>query len=312
MSIILADIGGTHARFARLEGDHFTAPIKLPVSDYPSLSAALNEYSDQKSALYIATAAWPYPDQTWRFARPDRWIINPHELSSEGWEIKYIGNDFGASALGALRLKGEQLYTVQDKIAHEITQHRIAVLGSGTGLGLAYVADGAVHETYGGHMEAPQITDEHQTITRLIKRLKDNERPVSAEEIISGPGLYLLYQALCMLHGARLEINKPEDLFSNKDHPVVRRAIDVYHEFLGVFSHQAVIYSHSYAGLYLDGGLIHQLLEHNLFNHELFLEYFIGDPLPLIKEQMSAMSVHIVNEPFAALYGLLEIIEHGK
>ncbi|MCA9942900.1 MAG: glucokinase, partial [Anaerolineales bacterium] len=38
-------------------------------------------------------------------------------------------------------------------------------------------------------------------ISRLSCRLKSDDRPVSAEDIISGPGLALLYKAVCMIHG---------------------------------------------------------------------------------------------------------------
>ncbi len=310
MSVVLADIGGTHARFACLEDGKIGKAEKFPVADFKNLEEALEEYSAEKGTLYIATAAWPYPDGVWRFARPDRWVISKENLERAGWDIAYIGNDFSASARGAISLSPDYLYNIQAAAPHDILQSRVAVLGSGTGLGLAYVDGSAcVQETYGGHMDVPHRTDGQHTIIKLIGRIKGDDRPVSAEDIISGPGLSLLYKASCMVHGQPLEEATPEIMLDNKDEVIFAHPLRLYHEFLGMFAHQAVIYGHSYAGLYLDGGVLHRLVKSEAFDTDRFLEFFIGDPLPLIKKQMQAMKVNIITDPFVALRGLVEMMD---
>ncbi len=310
MPVTLADIGGTHARFATLEDGRPARIEKYPVAEFQNMAQLLKKFGSGKGALYIATAAWPWPDGSWRFAREGRWTIDPRELESAGWKLKYIGNDFGAGARGALALEPEQLYNVQPKSLNEIPQNRFAVLGAGTGLGLAYVHEGTIHDTYGGQMEIPRRTDEQHTILKVIKNLKDDGREVSAEDIISGPGLLLLYKAVCMLHGRRLADVDPKLMLKNRDDPFFAQPLRLFHEFLGMFAHQAVIYGHAYAGLYLDGGVLHKLVEQAAFDKENFLRFFIGEPIPLVKKQLESMPVNIVTDPYVALRGLAEIAKH--
>lgn len=310
MVAVLADIGGTHVRFA-LCGDNGPENIKKhEVSAFKNVEQALAEYSADKGKLYIATAAWPHADGTWQFARPDRWIINPDNLEKVGWSLQYIGNDFGAGARGAVSLGKDELHEVQAAGENNIPQDRAAVLGSGTGLGMAFVRDGQVYETYGGQMEVPQRTDEQHTVVWLIKRLKEDDRPVSAEDIISGPGLVFLYQAACMIHGQPVTDCQPDELLKTKDEFLSSFALRLYHEFLGLFAHQAVIYGHAYKALYLDGGVLHRLVENSAFDTDRFLEFFIGDPLPLIKKQIEAMPVNIVTDPYVTLRGLAQMVKH--
>lgn len=304
----LIDLGGTHIRLAMLgERGALENIQKFAVADFKTLPEALEHYTAEKGALYIATAAWPYPDGTWRFARPGRWHVSLPDLQQAGWQVAYIGNDFAAGARGALALAPEFLYNIRMARPSDIPQARSAVLGCGTGLGLAYVCEGRVHETYGGHMDIPQRTDEQHTVIKLIGRLKDDERPVSAEDLISGSGLVLLYKAACMIHGQRPLPVDPAQLLADKNDFLFAHALRLFHEFLGLFAHQAVIYGHAYAGLYMDGGVLHRLIENYAFDAERFLEFFIGDPLPLIKSRIEAMAVNIVTDPYAALQGLVEI-----
>jgi len=311
MKTILADIGGTHARFATVEDGVLARIEKIAVNGFATLQDALASYSNDNGALYIATAAWPWPDGSWRFARPDRWVIVPRDLEAAGWKVSYIGNDFGAGARGALALGPEHLYEVQKRGDSEMPQNRFAVLGSGTGLGLAYVQEGRIHETFGGQMEIPRRTDEHHTLLKLIKRLKDDGREVSAEDVISGPGLMLLYKAACMLHGRRLEDVDFALLLENRDDPIYSLPLRLYHEFLGMFAQQAVIYGHAFAGLFLDGGVLHKMVDAQAFDRERFLRFFIGEPVPIVKAQLNAMPVNIVTDPYVALRGLNEMVKHG-
>lgn len=309
MSALIADIGGTHIRLARAKGRALADPVRLPVADFPSLEDALARYAGKdKAALYIATAAWPHADGVWRFSKPGRWEIDPGALCADGWQIGWIGNDFGAGARGALAAGPEHLFEVQAAGDNEIAQKRSVVLGSGTGLGLAYVEGARVQETYGGQMQAPQLTDEHHTVIELAGRLKDNGRPVSAEDIISGPGLALLYRACCLLHGQEVADSEPGVMLLEKDSFFYAHPLRLFHEFLGLFAQQAAIFGHAYQGLYLDGGVLHHLVKAQAFDRRTFLDFFIGDPLPLIKDQLSAMKIGIVTDPFVTLRGLLEIM----
>jgi len=310
MSAVLADIGGTHARFARLDQGGPSGMEKYPVADFPTFEDALRHYAGTAGGtLYMATAAWPHADGIWRFARDGRWEISLPALERSGWHIGWIGNDFAASARGAAALGPGGLYGVQDGIPGDTPRGRCAVLGSGTGLGLAYVEGDHVQETYGGHMDIPHRTDEQNSIVKLAGRIKDNERPISAEDLIRGPGLALLHGAVSLVHGRKGDKATPEDILANRALFPFSDTLRLYHEFLGLFAHQAAIYGHAFAGLYLDGGVLHRLIESGAFDKAAFLNSFIGDPLPLIKRRLETMKISIVTDPFVALHGLAEIVK---
>lgn len=317
MSAILADIGGTHIRIASLGADGPADPQKRLAADFTDLPDALCACTGGgQGDLYIATAAWPGADGVWRFNRPGRWPVIPGDLAGQGWNLRWIGNDFAASARGAASLGAPGLHCVRpasDSPAPAAPDEAgcSAVLGAGTGLGLAYVRGRSVQETYGGQMEIPQRTDEQHTILRLVARLKGDGRPVSAEDAVSGPGIALLYRACRLLHGLPAAEDGADLAFilqrAAAGDPAGREALRLFHEFLGLFAHQAVIYGHAFDGLYLDGGAIHRILEAGLFDSSVFLSFFTGDPVPVVKTRMAAMPVHIVTDPYIALHGLAAI-----
>lgn len=316
MVTVLADIGGTHARFAIFENGGIKKTEKLEASRFQSLEGALAHYcarvkENAGGTLYVATAAWPHADGTWQFARPGRWAITEKAIQEAGWELAHIGNDFAASALGAVRTDAGTLRTVQKAGSNPIPQHTAAVLGSGTGLGLAYVDGCAPRATYGGHMNIPCRTEEHHDMVARAQAFRGGSRPVSAEDILSGPGLSLLHQAVCAEKGVAAEYKNAEDLLKSGDEVFLTDTLRLYHEILGFFSHQAVLFGQAYRALYLDGGVIHRLSDAGLFDSASFLEFFIDDPIALIKKQLEAMPVHIVNDPFIALRGLAEMAKDG-
>ncbi len=309
---ILTDIGGTHIRLAVMGPDGPAECARYPVTDFPDLVSALSAYSPGKTGrLYIATAAWPHDDGNWRFARPGRWVIAPDALAAAGWDLAYIGNDFAASALGAVTQDQDALHTIRPAAEAQTLRERCAVLGAGTGLGLAYVQNGTVHETYGGHMDIPQRTEEQHMIIRLVRRLKDNDRPVCAEDAISGPGLMLLYRAACLMHGTQAVCETPDGMFDTPGDPAAAQALRLFHELLGLFAHNAVLYGHAFGSLYIDGGIAHKLAAAGLFDTSAFLAAFTGDPLPLVKDRLGTVPVYIVTDPYIALRGLARKAEHG-
>lgn len=78
----------------------------------------------------------------------------------------------------------------------------ISVIGPGTGLGVAYVRrdgdDYQAQATEGGHIDfAPLDSIEDAILARLRKR----HRRVSAERIVSGPGIIDIYETLSSIEG---------------------------------------------------------------------------------------------------------------
>jgi glucokinase len=317
---LLADIGGTHARFAIAHDDsRVDTPIKYNTSKFNSLNEALNHFCSEqgvedKPVLLIATAARLEADGSYNFTNGTSWKICANELSQKGWKTLLTVNDFVASARGALVIEDKDRQTLKEGKGDKSTPH--CILGPGTGLGYAYMHEKPkgkwyVQETAGARMLATAVTEEQQTIIRLFDRLKEPDTFVSFENLASGRGLPILYKAVCLYNGQHHEIEMASDLFDSPDSPCEAQTLRLFHEFLGLFAHNAIVTGHAYRGLYLDGGLLHLIRENMLFDFNTFKKFMILNPIPYIVDLMDNMPVYVVNDPYAALKGVLELYKDG-
>jgi glucokinase len=123
-------------------------------------------------------------------------------------------NDYEAIAEAVPRLEGHDLFAIGSAPALDVSGDGvIAIIGPGTGLGIA----GCVHKdgvratlvTEGGHVAfAP--TDEVDI--QILKILMRKFGRVSAERLLSGPGLMNLYEAMAELEGAAPQEVSPEEI----------------------------------------------------------------------------------------------------
>lgn len=322
--MLLADIGGTHARFALTDDNENTIrpAVKYAVNDYPVIEEALSYFCNEqgcgeKPPLLMAVAARPHKDGSYRFGNNDHWRIRPQEMAGAGWHIELLVNDFMASARGALALPDNQKEVLRKGVPDK--KAPCAILGPGTGLGLAYmhpVAGAAgwhIQETAGGHMLAAAATDEQHTILRLAARLKDNDSLLSYEDVASGRGLPVLYRAVCLYNGQKpCKTWQTADLVTHADDFCVAETWRLFHEFLGLFAHNVTMTGHCYGGLYLDGGVMHRLCERGLFDFDAFSHYLMLKPVPVLEKAMAKVPVTIVKDPFVALRGVMELYNDGQ
>lgn len=310
---ILADIGGTYARFACDEGGEITRAQKYAAADFPSLGAALTAYLEEEGlegggALSIATAAYEDGD-VWRFVNRNEWVIDPVALESGGWDLFTIVNDFAAATWGLLSLGPEDQEILKQGVPAEDCPR--CLIGPGTGLGLGYlvpVGSGYhVQRTHGGHMPAAALTDEQWLMIKTVHRLKETEMIPVFENFVSGPGLYNIYQALCFMAGRSPLVEGPEGLLDHVHDYLVQDALRLFHEFFGLFAATVVITGHAYGGLYLTGGVLGLLEERGLFDFEQFEEFFTITGVDSVTEALRATPVIKVTQPWLALKGLQEL-----
>jgi len=311
MTILVADIGGTYIRLALYEAGAPQSPVKYEVTRFKTLEDALLHHQSKPCTLLIATAARREADHVWRFHNNNEWEINEDALRRAGWDLRFIVNDFKATARGAVDLSYDYLIPVQGGIVQPDCP--AVVLGPGTGLGLAYVMpplSGAryVQETFGGHMLALAATREQGELLELLGRLKGNGLPVIPEDIVSGRALPSLYQAVCEMRGLKTNV-AAQDILDHPDDEGVAHTLRLFHECLGLFVHQAVLTGHGFGGVYLDGGIIHRLYERRLFNGPAMLKYMTLDLAPVVKAALKTVPVWIINEPFTTLRGLGKLYE---
>jgi glucokinase len=312
---LLADIGGTHARIAQAD---VVAPEKYAVAGFDAIEAVIARYCREKSleekgTIRIATAANPGADGLWRFTNNPGMVIDPAALKEAGWELALLADDFVASAHGVPALPKEKRIALRQGTPMPGAPY--ALLGPGTGLGLAYMIklpgkNGGgwhVQQTFGGHMLAAAATEEQREILDIVADLKaDGTIPVP-EDVASGRGLPLLYKAVCRRDGAALLLDSAAGILGLPGDAQARKTLRLFHEFLGLFAHHVLVTGHAYGGLYLDGGVIHGLRRSGLFDFAQFEKFMQIRAVPTVREAVAATPVWLVDDPYVALRGLMEM-----
>jgi glucokinase len=201
---LVADIGGTNARFALTDIGAQTPVLHeqrtLPNADFASLKHAAETYlaavGSRPARAAIAVAS-PVTGDAIRLTNR-AWSFSQHELREAlGLAQLHVLNDFGAVAWAVPALTGEQRETLHGDPSATLAGP-VSVLGPGTGLGVALlVGDGGrgwqVVPTEGGHATFAPIGDEE----RLLARWMDARHGrTSNERLLSGAGIAQIDAAL--------------------------------------------------------------------------------------------------------------------
>lgn len=209
--LVVADIGGTHARFALAEisegcvvgvGD----PVTLRTADHASLQTAWEAFAAKvgrplpcAASLGIATAI--AGDVLKMTNNP--WVIRRSSLDETlGLDQSLLINDFVAIGHAVADLDDEGFRHMSGPEGPLPRHGVISIVGPGTGLGVACVVRAADHyhviETEGGHIDYPSLDSIEDAI---LARLRRQYTRVSAERVVAGPGLAAIYETLAAIEG---------------------------------------------------------------------------------------------------------------
>jgi len=223
-TIAVADVGGTHARFALapIEGGRVISldePITLKTADYASFQTAWEDFGRRKKIdppkeLAIAFAG-PVGGEVLKLTN-NPWVIRPALMKERlGVERFTIVNDFGAVAYAVATLPLEDFRHICGPDRALPDQGLVTIVGPGTGLGVAALLrkrDGyEVVETEGGHVDFAPLDNLED---RILTELRRNFRRVSVERIASGRGLWNLYEALGAIEGRALTFHDDKELWA--------------------------------------------------------------------------------------------------
>lgn len=265
--VLVADIGGTNARFALAEIDTLALSDirQVRCGDHPSLEAALADYlghlaaKPDRAAIAVAGpvtgAEISLTNSTWSFAAPElcrRFSLKTVELL----------NDFAALALSLPYLSAADLHQIGG--AAPVEHAAKAVLGPGTGLGVAGLVWSGSHwiplPGEGGHMSLG-AGDERQLA--LLERLRKGRPHLSAERALSGPGLAELYQAVAASRGLTPGALQPNDVILRglaAEDEIAVEALELFVTWLGRFAGDAALLLGARGGVYLGGGIAPKLI----------------------------------------------------
>ncbi len=265
---IVADIGGTNARFACVHWDDFTLNqvAVYPCSNFSSLESAIRCYQREHDLLDIkhmavAVASLVSDDVvtmtnlSWQFSM--KALKNRLDLVE-----LHVLNDFVAQAMSLPFLsKQEKIQLGSGDVETRCNQ---VVLGPGTGLGVAYL----VHTEYGmmpvasegGHIEWAPQTEQEWFIKQFLARQYTH---VSVERLLSGPGLENLYQALAAYRGESvvfLSAAEITDQALTASCPLAEATVQQFLASLGSFAADCAFSLNTLGGVYLTGGIVPKLL----------------------------------------------------
>ena len=222
--IAVADVGGTHARFAlaQIDGGRVVAldePIKLHTSEHGSFQLAWQEFGRRKgielpTELAIAFAG-PVGGEVLKLTN-NPWVIRPYLMKERlGVDRFTIVNDFGAVGHAVANLPDEEFWRICGPDLPLPSEGVITIVGPGTGLGVAALLrkDGGyeVIETEGGHVDFAPLDKLEDRILTLLRR---SFRRVSVERIASGQGLWNLYESLGAIEKQPLTFHDEKELWA--------------------------------------------------------------------------------------------------
>jgi glucokinase len=204
--IVVADIGGTHARFAiaSIDGGKVTGlahEIKMKSSDHASLQIAWEAYGRELGLALPRDAsiavAGPIGGDVIYFTNSS-WMVRPALVAEKlNLDRFTLVNDFGAVGHAVAHMDADMFSHICGPDSDAENNSPITVVGPGTGLGVCHILrhGSAYHvtETEGGHMDfAPLDRLEDQ----LLAHMRERHRRVSVERITSGPGLSIIHTVL--------------------------------------------------------------------------------------------------------------------
>ena len=272
--IVVADIGGTHARFAIAEiADRQVTRLHdactFKTGEHASLATAWALLREQVGGALPKAASIAFAGPVGRELLKltnNPWVIRPARLKSElGLDQLVLINDFGAVAHAVPQL-GEDAYRhICGPEAALPAEGVISIVGPGTGLGVAQLLRRAgrteIIETEGGHIDfAPLDTLED----RLLAQLRERYRRVSVERLCAGMGLPAIYEVLASIEGRAVEPRDEKALWTaalDGSDTLASAALARYCLILGAVAGDLAL-AHGASGLVIAGGLGLRLADH--------------------------------------------------
>lgn len=310
---LIADIGGTNARFAlSLPGQEAQSARVLACAAYRGPAEAAAAYLDQihpaerprRAAFAVASPiTGDVVDMTnhpWTFSIAET-------RNSLGLDSLKVVNDFTAVALSIPRLGDADHVAVGGGKA--VPGAPIAVIGPGTGLGVSALVPAGSQwtalATEGGHVTMAAFTEREADVLERLRRDFDH---VSAERVISGPGLVNLYNALSQLSRRKPEALTPDIISErglSRSCPVCAEALDMFFAMLGTVSGNLALSLGARGGVYIAGGIIPRMI--GAFTASAFRRRF--EDKGRFNDYLGAIPVQVITHPYPAFLGLAGLVE---
>ena len=310
---VLADVGGTNVRFAVSTGDAVGPIAYMEDRDYPQFTDALARFlARQHAPIHSAAFAVAGVVKGERCALTNNlWVVDGAEMRARfGFNTVHIVNDFEAIAWSLPHLTGMNVRALG--YGEPVAQAPMAVLGPGTGLGVAaYVPDqkqAFVLAGEGGHITMPSGSAREDAI---IAHLRQRFEHVSAERVISGNGLENLYRAIASIDGSIVPNRGAADITQaalGGTCEVSRAALDTFCAMLGDVAGNCALMFGARAGVYIAGGIIPRICDY--LPRTQFRARF--EAKGRMRAYLEAIPVYLILYEGAALIGLRALAARAR
>lgn len=311
MQLVAVDIGGTHARFAmaEVEGGRVVSlgeAVTLKTADHPSFQLAWEEFARLSGgtlppAVAIAVAG-PVGGELIRFTN-NPWIIRPALIPEKLGAPDYVVvNDFAAVAHAVAQAGDEHFLHLCGPETPLPEEGTISVVGPGTGLGVAHFWRGGggyrVNPTEGGHIDYAPLDRIEDAI---LARLRGRYRRVSAERVVSGPGIVDIYETLASIEGRAIVSLTDKELWTlgtSGEDSLAAAAVDRFCLSLGSVAGDLAL-AHGASALVMAGGL--GLRIKDTLVRSGFAERFTAKGR--FESMMAGIPVKLITHPQPGLFG---------
>jgi glucokinase len=312
---LLADVGATNARFALLDArGRFQRVRVLACEDYPSIQKALAAYLDDEllltdlkrvDAAALAVAGPVTGDRVALTNHPWSFSIDQlHRHLAIGKLV--VVNDFVAVARAIPRLKRNDRYQVGDGKA--LARAAIGVLGPGSGLGISGLVPSAEEWSAisgeGGHVTMAPVTIRESVVLDRMRLRFDH---VSAERVLSGPGLINLYNTLAEIDGipaSSYTSAQIVDLGICGGEAHCREAVEMFCAMLGTIAGNLALTLGAHGGIYIAGGIVPKLGP--AFAASSFRKRF--EDKGRLRPYIADIPTYVITQPIPAFVGLAALL----
>lgn len=268
---LLADIGGTHARFAiEVTPGIVLAIAVLPCAAYATPEDAMRDYLASSAAIEAGAGAvreaalaiaGNVAGERIRMTN-HHWLFVPQAIRKAfGLQALTLCNDFSALALAIPHLSPSEKRQVGG--CRPVEGGATGVLGPGTGFGVSGLVmtkgEWTPLETEGGYVN---FAPANEVECRILEFAWREHAHVSVERLLSGIGLHIVYRALCEQAAVLpTALDVPE---------IIRRGlageceqcsatIDTFCAMLGTAAANVALTLGAVGGIYIGGGIVPRL-----------------------------------------------------
>lgn len=263
---LIADIGGTNARFALADSEHgFTTEQTFKAADYPHIHDAIDAYISAQGieslAVIVLAVAGPiidgavsFPNSHWSFTHTG--LVERYNTTNV-----IILNDWEAIGYSLSALSTDDLISIGgDWTPKTDGNASYSAVGPGSGLGVGGLKrfNGQLVPliTEGGHVGFAPQTEVQYALGAVLHEMVGGR--VSAERLLSGPGIENIYKAVCLLEGVAASKTSAAEIttaaLAGGDEEC-EEAMALFFEVLGQTAGDVALSQGGFDGVFIGGGI---------------------------------------------------------